>query len=75
VYAIADAGDVGSDKSASDTSYWIKLALGALLVLFALRHLRGRPAPGDEPESPKWMAAIDSLTPVKWPDSPSPWSP
>lgn len=65
VYVIADAGDVARDESASDTSYWIKLALGALLVLLALRRWRGRPDPGDEPESPKWMTAIDSLTPVK----------
>jgi Sap, sulfolipid-1-addressing protein len=65
VYAIANGGDVSSDKTASDTSYWIKLALGALLVLFALRHWRSRPASGDEPESPKWMRAIDSFTPVK----------
>jgi hypothetical protein len=65
VYAIANGGDVSSDETASDTSYWIKVALGALLVVLALRRWRNRPAPGDEAEGPKWMAAIDSFTPVK----------
>jgi Sap, sulfolipid-1-addressing protein len=65
VYAIADAGDVATDKTASDTSYWIKLGLGAFLVLHALRAWRRRPASGAEAETPKWMAAIDSFTPAK----------
>jgi hypothetical protein len=65
VYAIADAGDVATDKTASDTSYWIKPGLGAFLVLHALRSWRRRPASEDEAETPKWMAAIDSFTPVK----------
>jgi Sap, sulfolipid-1-addressing protein len=65
VYAIADAGDVATDKTASDTSYWIKVGLGAFLVLHAFRQWRHRPAPGAEAETPKWMAAIDSFTPAK----------
>ena len=26
---------------------------------------KGRPKPGDEPKTPKWMAAIDAFTPAK----------
>jgi threonine/homoserine/homoserine lactone efflux protein len=65
VYLIADAGDVSSGGSASDGSYWAKLVGGILLVLLALRNWRKRPAAGETPAQPKWMAAIDTLTPVK----------
>ncbi|HEY4397926.1 MAG TPA: GAP family protein [Acidimicrobiia bacterium] len=65
VYLVADAGDVRSGGSASDGSYWAKLVAGVLLVLLAFRHLRRHPAPGETPAQPKWMAAIDTLTPVK----------
>lgn len=56
--------DQESDGSAP-VSGSIKLVLGALLVLLAFRQWRGRP-PEDEPaQLPTWMAAIDSITPVK----------
>ena len=44
---------------------WLKLALGAAAVLLAVKEWRSRPRPGDTPELPKWMSAIDSITPVK----------
>jgi hypothetical protein len=65
IYLLADAGDVSSGGSASDTSYWIKLVVGVLLVLFAFREWRKRPAAGEEVAQPKWLSAIDTLTPVK----------
>ena len=65
VYLIADAGDVSSGGSASDGSYWAKLVGGVLLVLLAFRHWRKRPAPGETPDTPKWMSTIDTLTPFK----------
>jgi threonine/homoserine/homoserine lactone efflux protein len=65
VYVLADAGDVGTDRDASDRSHWIKLGLGVLLVLLAVRRWRKRPAPGEAPAAPKWMTSIDTLTPVK----------
>ena len=43
----------------------IKILLGVLLLALAAKQWRGRPADGVEPELPKWMAAIDSFTPVK----------
>ena len=65
IYLLADAGDVGSGGSASDTSYWLKLVGGILLVLLAFRDWRKRPAAGEAVDQPKWMSAIDTLTPVK----------
>jgi threonine/homoserine/homoserine lactone efflux protein len=40
----------------------IKIILGVLLLLVALRQWRGRPAKGEEAVMPKWMSAIDSMT-------------
>jgi hypothetical protein len=39
-YALSDAGDASTDDTASDTVSWIKLVLGVLLVLVAVRNLR-----------------------------------
>jgi Sap, sulfolipid-1-addressing protein len=43
----------------------IKIVLGLLLLLVAVRQWRGRPAEGEQAVLPKWMSAIDSMTPVK----------
>jgi threonine/homoserine/homoserine lactone efflux protein len=52
----------GSDPS--NTTGWIKLALGALLLLGAGSQWRSRPGPDEEPSTPGWMARIDELRPV-----------
>jgi hypothetical protein len=49
----------------SPTAGVIKIVLGALLLLVALRQWRGRPAEGEPAALPKWMSAIDSMTPGK----------
>jgi threonine/homoserine/homoserine lactone efflux protein len=41
----------------------IKIILGVLLLLLAVRQFRGRPQHGEEAAMPKWMGAIDSMTP------------
>jgi threonine/homoserine/homoserine lactone efflux protein len=43
----------------------LKLVLGALLVLLAVKQFRGRPHEGDEAPMPKWMGALDDFTPPK----------
>ena len=40
---------------------WIKIILGALLLLLAARQFRGRPTGDAEPALPKWMSAIDTM--------------
>ena len=55
----ADASDEGEPAT------WVsvlKIALGALLLVFAARQWRERDA---EKETPKWMQSLDQLTPVK----------
>jgi hypothetical protein len=43
---------------------WVKIGLGILLLLIAVRQFRGRPHGGEEPQMPKWMATIDKTTPL-----------
>ncbi|WP_353055910.1 GAP family protein [Leucobacter sp. CX42] len=43
----------------------VKIIVGALLVLLAVKHWLGRPKDGSEPELPKWMSALDSMSPVR----------
>ncbi|TIC80473.1 GAP family protein [Nocardioides sp. GY 10113] len=51
------------ESEPSRTTGWIKLMLGALLLLFAARQWRSRPAPRAEPPVPGWMSRIDELRP------------
>ena len=53
----------GSDSEPSDTTGWIKVALGVLLLLGGVRQWRSRPGPDEEPPVPGWMARIDDLGP------------
>jgi len=65
VLIIANAAGVASSSGPSATAYAIKLTLGVLLLLLAVRQWRSRPGPGEQAPAPKWMAALDSFTPVK----------
>jgi len=64
-YGLADQGDASTSASAGDSIAWGKIAFGVLFLGLARRNRRNRPAPGAQPEMPKWMGGIDALTPVK----------
>jgi Sap, sulfolipid-1-addressing protein len=64
-YAAADQANAATDSTTADTIAWGRILFGVLLLLLAARNWRTRPAPGTEPEMPKWMAGIDTLKPVK----------
>ncbi len=61
------AGDSATSSSGAPStgSSWVKVVLGVALLLVAARQWRGRPRDGVEPEMPRWMHALDSITPVK----------
>ena len=59
---LAGVLDLDSSGAPSATASWIKLGLGALLLLLAAGQWRSRPGPGEEPTLPKWMTAIDRFT-------------
>ncbi|GAA4739931.1 hypothetical protein GCM10023350_25430 [Nocardioides endophyticus] len=54
-----------SSETSSAAAAWIKIVLGALLLLFGVRQWRRRPKAGEVAALPTWMAAIDSFTFVK----------
>jgi hypothetical protein len=62
-YFVADGSDAATDQDASNTTYWVKIGLGVLLLGVARRDWRKEKA-GNATE-PKWMSSIDALTPVK----------
>ena len=59
------AGGAGANEDAEPATWvdWLKIALGVLLLLVAVRQWRGRPRGGAEAELPKWMRTIDTFTP------------
>jgi threonine/homoserine/homoserine lactone efflux protein len=63
VLALAGPADASDGGEPAAWTGWLKLLLGVLLLLLAAKQWRGRPAPGSEPEMPKWMASIDRLKP------------
>lgn len=65
VYLLAHASDAGTDSSAADGFSTVKMVLGGVLVVLAVRRWRKRPAPGTEPHMPKWMASLESFSPPK----------
>ena len=57
-------GKNGLDTSStSDTTFWVKLVLGLLFLLLALRTWLSRPRAGQSPDPPAWMAKLDGLSP------------
>jgi Sap-like sulfolipid-1-addressing protein len=60
------AGPTDASRSGTPAAWvsWVKIALGALLLLVALRQFRGRPHQGEEASLPKWMGAIDRFRAV-----------
>jgi threonine/homoserine/homoserine lactone efflux protein len=65
VYAISDGANVSGNSSASDSTSVLKMVLGASLVLMGYRHWKDRPREGAVASPPKWMAAIDRVTPAR----------
>jgi hypothetical protein len=65
VYVLSHDGNVATSSTAADSVSWGKIVLGVVFLLLARRNWRNRPAPGAEPPMPKWMARVDSLSPLQ----------
>jgi len=66
VYVLAHDGNVAATSStASDSVAWGTIALGVALLALARRNWRKRPAAGEEATMPKWLATVESVSPVK----------
>jgi threonine/homoserine/homoserine lactone efflux protein len=65
VLLAASGGDASESGEPATWVDVVKLVLGSLLALLAVKQWRGRPREGDEAALPKWMQAIDSFAPGK----------
>jgi threonine/homoserine/homoserine lactone efflux protein len=64
---LAVAGGAGANEDAEPATWVdvVKIAVGVLLVLVAVRQWRGRPRRDAEAELPGWMRTIDTFTPTR----------
>ncbi len=60
VLVVAEGAD-DADSGAAAGVNWIQVGLGVVFFVMAARQWRSRPARGEEPEMPSWMAAIDTF--------------
>jgi threonine/homoserine/homoserine lactone efflux protein len=63
--AIAGPSNASQEGQPATWVNWLKLVLGLLLLVVAVRQWRARPHEGEEVATPKWMGALDSFTPPK----------
>ncbi len=63
VLAIAGPGDASSSGAPATWVSWLKIVLGVLLLLVALRQFRSRPRGEEQATLPKWMGAVDKFKP------------
>jgi threonine/homoserine/homoserine lactone efflux protein len=61
VLLISSGASASSQGSPATWVGVLKIVLGALLLLVALKQWRGRPRGGAQPQLPKWMRAIDGF--------------
>ena len=60
-----DPAGASEDDGPATWVSWLKILLGVLILLVAVREWRGRPRGAEEPAAPKWMSAIAAFSPVK----------
>ncbi len=65
VAVVVDPVDDSEGSASSTFTSVVLLLLGAAACLLAVRSWRSRPRRGQTPELPKWMSAIESMTPVR----------
>jgi threonine/homoserine/homoserine lactone efflux protein len=65
VLLLASGAGASDDGEPATWVSIVKLVLGALLALVAVKQWRGRPRGGQAAELPKWMQTIDSFGPGK----------
>jgi hypothetical protein len=62
--AVGAGGGANEDGSPARWVSWLKVGVGVLFLVLAVKQWRGRPAEDAEPQLPAWMRTIDTFTPV-----------
>ena len=65
IYVVSHDGNVATNSTAADSVSWGKIALGVGMLALARRNWRKRPAAGEEAAMPKWLASVESASPLK----------
>jgi len=65
VLIVSSGANASEQGQPADWIAVLKLVVGALVLLVALRQWRGRPRAGGQAEMPKWMKTIDAFKPGK----------
>ena len=63
VLALAGPGGASENGQPAAWVSWLKLLLGLLVLVVAVRQFRGRPREGQQAPLPKWMGALDRFNP------------
>jgi hypothetical protein len=64
VLAVAGPANASSSGAPATWVSWLKIILGAGLLLIAVRQFRGRPHGEDQAPMPKWLGAIENFKPA-----------
>ena len=64
VLAVAGPANASSSGAPATWVSWLKIILGAGLLLIAVRQFRGRPHGEDQVPMPKWLGAIENFKPA-----------
>jgi len=62
--SIAGPADASSSGAPATWVSWLKVVIGAALLLVAALQCRSRPRSGDRVELPKWIARVDEIKPL-----------
>jgi Sap, sulfolipid-1-addressing protein len=65
ILLVADPAGASSASGPATWVGWLLLVLGLLLIVVGFRQWGARPAAGETPDMPKWMAAIDQFNAVR----------
>ena len=63
VLAVVGPSGAGSSGQRTRWGSWVLIVLGVVLLVAAVRHVRGRAGGGQEVPLPAWLGAIDRLKP------------
>ncbi|GAA1971494.1 GAP family protein [Catenulispora subtropica] len=65
VLLVAGSASAGEAGTPATWVGWLDVVLGLLVLRAGFRQFRGRPKKGESPDMPKWLAAVERISPVR----------